>query len=435
VLSANNGGGSEFAVMSDGKKTTQVTSTGSAAKHKTWRKRLLIAAGVVVVLGAGWIFWSILPLRHEDLGQHLNDVGIWIGFHSGSWLGDHSRPLTGAFVAVLLAVAIFAIWKVPHWQVAHSQGLSAANRFERENEARTTLAQIIGGVFLLAGLYSSIQTFDLQREGQITDRYTKAIEQLGAVLPGTPQSKDGVPAPNLTVRLGGIYALERISRDSPKDRATIMEVLSAYVRENAPATTTPSNGNAGKLLPDPCNAGAKTFDVNRHPREDIQAVLTVIGRQANRFGYDLEPIDLSKTSLSGADIARAMMPEVNLSESLLENAGLASAVLPRANLVRADLDYADLEEASLERSVAEEVCFHQARLIGTYFQRADLTGAHLEGALLTGAHLQGAVLESTHLEGADLSGATGLTQEQLNSTFGDEKTQLPDGLTRPSSWH
>ena len=40
--------------------------------------------------------------------------------------------------------------------------------------------------------------------------------------------------PNVEVRLGAIYALERIAFDSPRDQWTIMEVLTAYVRQNAP---------------------------------------------------------------------------------------------------------------------------------------------------------------------------------------------------------
>lgn len=63
-------------------------------------------------------------------------------------------------------------------------------------------------------------------QGHITDRYTKAIEQLGKL--------DG-DKPNIEIRLGAIYALERIARDSPRDHWTIMEVLTAYVRQNAPA--------------------------------------------------------------------------------------------------------------------------------------------------------------------------------------------------------
>jgi hypothetical protein len=70
-------------------------------------------------------------------------------------------------------VGVFlALWLLPKRQVARLQGLSVENRFDRENEARKTMAQIIGGVFVLAGLYFSLQTFkvqlhtfDLQREG------------------------------------------------------------------------------------------------------------------------------------------------------------------------------------------------------------------------------------------------------------------------------
>ena len=50
----------------------------------------------------------------------------------------------------------------------------------------------------------------------MTERYTKAIEQLGE--------------DKLDVRLGGIYSLERVARDSPRDHPTVMEVLTAFIR-------------------------------------------------------------------------------------------------------------------------------------------------------------------------------------------------------------
>ena len=53
----------------------------------------------------------------------------------------------------------------------------------------------------------------------MTDRYTKAIEQLGS--------------DKLDVRIGGIYALERVARDSARDHPTVMEVLTAFIREHS----------------------------------------------------------------------------------------------------------------------------------------------------------------------------------------------------------
>jgi hypothetical protein len=53
----------------------------------------------------------------------------------------------------------------------------------------------------------------------VTERYTKAIEQLGS--------------DKLDIRIGGIYALERIARDSARDHPTVIEVLAAFAREHS----------------------------------------------------------------------------------------------------------------------------------------------------------------------------------------------------------
>jgi hypothetical protein len=170
-------------------------------------------------------------------------------FSARSWILAHPQPLPEV-LAVVGRLVVLALWLLPRWQASRSQGLTDGNRFDRENEARKTLAQIIGGVLVLAGLYSSLQTFslqqhtfDLQREGQITDRFTKAIDQLGAVETGP----DGKPKINLEVRLGGIYALERIARDSPRDHWTIIEVLSTYVRRIRQRQTTQEKQLAATL--------------------------------------------------------------------------------------------------------------------------------------------------------------------------------------------
>jgi hypothetical protein len=61
----------------------------------------------------------------------------------------------------------------------------------------------------------------INRDGQLTDRFTAAITHLG---------QDD----NLSVTLGGIQALERIARDSRSDRGAIQEILAAYVRDHSP---------------------------------------------------------------------------------------------------------------------------------------------------------------------------------------------------------
>jgi hypothetical protein len=59
-------------------------------------------------------------------------------------------------------------------------------------------------------------------QGQFTERYSRAIEQVGQQGPDRSQ-----------IRIGGTYALERVARDSPRDQSTIIEVLVTFIRNNA----------------------------------------------------------------------------------------------------------------------------------------------------------------------------------------------------------
>jgi Pentapeptide repeats (8 copies) len=112
----------------------------------------------------------------------------------------------------------------------------------------------------------------------------------------------------LEVRLGGIYALERIARDSPRDRWTIMEVLTAYVRQNA------------RWLP--LDTGAA-----QDPRTDIQAILTVLGRRRVPPDWrDPEFLYLQGTDLRGLGLRGAQLDRAHLGHAHLEKADLRDAI-------------------------------------------------------------------------------------------------------------
>jgi hypothetical protein len=338
------------------------------------------------------------------------------------WINrSHLLPGSLHLLTILCGIAVLVVltlWLLPIWQVSRSKGLTAANRFDRENEARKTLAQIIGGVFVLAGLYSSVKTFDLQRQtenlqeqGQITDRFTKAIDQLGAVAPGGVLDQDGKPRINLEARLGGIYALERIARDSPRDDWTIMEVLTAYVRENAPIRNQPRESRAKSEDP------AKL-------RADVQAALTAIGRRNAAYDPAGSFLNLHDTSLQFADLRDANLRRVNLYLTNLHGASLERAELSGAELLKADLSGAYLTNANLT---------------GATLSGADLSGANLNGAFLGGANLGTAIVGDAtvlgpNLSGANLSDAKGLTDQALRYAYGDSNTKLPLGIHRLTDW-
>jgi uncharacterized protein YjbI with pentapeptide repeats len=223
------------------------------------------------------------------------------------------RAAVGVF---FLAILIWAVQTVPEWQVRRAGVLSAVNPQAQttpadvaalQNEMRRTFLQVVGGAFALFALYLTFRRVKVAEQGHITDRYTKAIEQLGAL---TAAGK-----PNVEVRLGAIYALERIAQDSPRDHWTIMEVLTAYVRQNAPA---------------PVNAPTKTENIDaiaKGPATEIRAILTVLGRRKRDCKREQEGqrLDLCSSDLRGADFGEAHLEGAYFDKSHVDGACRQSA--------------------------------------------------------------------------------------------------------------
>jgi hypothetical protein len=196
------------------------------------------------------------------------------GWGSAVW---RRLPAVAAVVGVLgllwVIVVVAPPWFVPDQSL---EGLRA------QNEVRSTLLQGLGGAALLVGAYITYRQLQTSREGQITERFTRAIDQLGSE--------------HLDVRLGGLYALARIARDSPADRASIGEVLTAFVRTHAPWP--PS-------LPDQPAASAPIEQVPKLQvrAPDVQASLWVLGRG----GFACALGHYRWLDLSGVDLRRPLV--------------------------------------------------------------------------------------------------------------------------------
>src|SRR5215213_4784854 len=141
--------------------------------------------------------------------------------------------------AILALLIVAFLWFVPQLQGEYfSQKVPVEERPALVTEYRRTWAQIIGGFGLLLGLSFTWRRVEISQDQHVTERFTRAIDQLGA-------NDDTTRKPRLEVRLGCIYALERIAWDSPKrDYSTVMEVLTAYVRENSPQAPEPSQASS-----------------------------------------------------------------------------------------------------------------------------------------------------------------------------------------------
>ncbi len=114
------------------------------------------------------------------------------------------KPIKFALAFFGFLVVFLTLWKVPQWQVS-SRGdadprPTPKELFGMEDDARKTIGQILGGGALLIGLFFTGRTYLLNYEGQITDRFSKAVEQHGHE--------------SMAIRLGGVFALENCQRFS-----------------------------------------------------------------------------------------------------------------------------------------------------------------------------------------------------------------------------
>jgi uncharacterized protein YjbI with pentapeptide repeats len=222
-------------------------------------------------------------------------------------------------------------------------------------------------------------------EWQVTEGFNRAIDQLGNE--------------KMETRLGGIYALERISTESEKDYWPIMEILTAYVRKNS---SVDNQLLESYLIREPifmdtqASESAKKQGIPvKNVTLDIQVILTVLGRRKYSFeSGEINNLNLSRTNLQHTDLLKADFSGANLSEANFFGANLSEAILHSANLYRADLSSAILIKADLS-----DANFCEANLSGADFYRANLSGANLSSANLR-ANLR--VAHTDFLSEADL---------------------------------
>jgi hypothetical protein len=143
--------------------------------------------------------------------------------------------MLAAAAAVIITAFLVTIWL---WAIASHAKPGTDQASARLDAVRTGLAAGAGAgaaVGLMLAFrrqhHQEIATDLTDRdaaERRITELYTKAVEQLGS---------DKAP-----VRLGGLYALERLAQDNPEHRQTIVNVICAYLRMPfAPAAPPASN--------------------------------------------------------------------------------------------------------------------------------------------------------------------------------------------------
>ncbi|MFD7973027.1 pentapeptide repeat-containing protein [Streptomyces clavifer] len=354
-------------------------------------------------------------------GNHLKDK-------AGGLISSAGIIVTG-FRTMLLAIAAGIFTALGLWYTRKKNELEQ-RQFE-QSQKQFTESQKQFATTLRETQKRDEEQARIAREGQVTGRYIEAVKLLGSG--------------DIHARLGGIYGLERVMKDSDRDHQSITEVLSAFVRNKLQEsakdlseihggheTHDPSllplqrqSRSSGELLPLPEDTKA-AFAVlgRRDPTQSMGlpsefenvplARYNLIGvkwphanfERADFQGANLRSANLYRANLNDANLEEAVFTKASLKEASLQSAILKSSDFSRANLSRARLDHADMCDAIMEKANFTEASLlcaklYGARMNGVLFERANLTDARLRGAQLAGTHFR-----ATNLTRADLRGAS-----------------------------
>jgi uncharacterized protein YjbI with pentapeptide repeats len=327
--------------------------------------------------------------------------------------------LLGAAAVFALALYLLASWSSgDFWPFDNGAQIPWESLARLALPATALLGGILGAVIAGHGQATRIEELRNSRDADVTERYTKAIEQLGNE--------------QIAIRVGGIFALERIGHDSERDRRTVVNVLTSSLFRELPMT----NGNRGAPV-----AMAKAEESAlmvalmrlRRPGEANQLASYLWGNpsfeNADLRGAYLADSGLSKFPLFFANLSEADLSRTDLQHALLfgtnfTKANLQDADLTEAELLEANFSSADLTSANLQKADLAEVKFDSATLRSSNLQGANLKDASLIGADLTGANLTGSKLEGANFGGAKLTGVQ-IDQDTADSgTFTRKQRQV-----------
>jgi hypothetical protein len=283
------------------------------------------------------------------------------------------------------------------------------------------IGALITAALALPQLDQVERELELSREGQITDRFNDAVQNLGSDKMG--------------VRLGAVLALQRIMEDSERDQPATVHVLAGYIRESSPTSAKAEGSHT--LKPDI----QASFEVLAK-RDDGDGKRVIIDLSGTRLGVssgvseaelsygrfvsvDWVGIKLPSANLGESDLSRAMLKESHLEAADLRKAVMTGANLNEAVLHQADMRDTDLRDTDLAGADLSEADLRGADIYPARLPRADLAKADLRGLDFTDANLNGA-----DFSGADLRGAS-LRNIDLNQITMDSSTKLKDAELDP----
>ncbi len=351
--------------------------------------------------------------------KRLRETGSTLDKYAEIWI---------TLLALILLIVIVVIWIVSSSDltairdyglliaaiIAFPLGFWRSRVAERQADAaqqqvKATQQQLSTAQRQAEAAHRQVETAE---QSLLNERYQQGAEMLGNDV--------------LSVRLGGIYALERLATENPAVYyLQITRLLCAFVRN----PTQDEQSEARQV-----GTGKPT------PREDVEAAVRSLSGchelQHSESGHLKHRLDLTNSELAGTKLGHTVLDGTFFDNSNLASADLQFATLSGSQFLQTCLTDADLSNADLSGARFLAANLSNARLSFTYSPGAEfintdlssswLAGTDLSNAKFIGSKLAGAVLHGVNLSGAELSAsgnypASGLTQTQLNEAEADLK--------------
>ena len=399
---------------------------------KPWAVFLWVAVTIILLAA---IYGFISYFSNQSLAIDAEDKKLALTMDSWKTVGQF-------VAAIVLAFGLY--WTARNVRVAEKNAEIARDNTEiaRKNSEVTKNTAT-------KTLEISQASLEATKDGKFAERYSKAIELLGK------RNGDKIDAVSF---IGGVYALERLAHESPKDHWTIMELLVTLARQQIE----PLRANKG---------------VERSISREVQAIFNVLGRRNVEYDSFAEGIsehavkehvlyfqdliiqgasfrslcfpkgwfintefhgcDFRGAQLQGAMFQRAAFhnyclfgDQVNQAPTFCTGADFMGAKFENAHLNNTDFSHCMMMGVQFgPRAVHNQMAPvdpYSVDLTGVNFSGADLCSAYfVPGSQITGANFQGANLGNTQLGGVDLERSFNLTVAQVQRATLDTSTKLP----------
>ena len=274
-------------------------------------------------------------------------------------------------------------------------------------------ALTIGGIATIQ--YRKHRWAEKQAQSEIE---TRTGERLG-------QAIEHLGSDTLHIKLGAVYEFNRLAQDSPRDKESIVQILTAFIKshkvvkdEDLPQDVEAAARILSQLIRMLIEETART--ARKRNRFRFYKVKGAMDERIHRKMFSKIRLFLPLCVYNATDAISALGKK-----NIIELGGLQASYLefPLANLYGANLFQANLKGANFNRANLTAVNLSEANL-----ENANLDGTELVGALLIATNLKDASLSWTNLTGAEIGGTNFKGAHLIGTNFQNSRI---DGI-RPS---